>query len=126
MSLSGFQQYLVDKGWKRYYLDFYESRKNPPKIYSDSVMVSSYGPTEYRFEHEDHPEIVLWWGLHIHKKPPVFCLSRIWIYDVNDKRRVDQDLWYDVMKMLDYDTIYDLILREGRVRIEDGKAIVED
>lgn len=119
-----FQEYLISKGWQRYYLDFSVNKKNPPKVYSNSSFVTGYGPNEYHFEHPDHPEVVLWWGLHIHKKPAVFCLDRINIIH-EDKYRVDQDLWHDVMTNLDFDTIYHLILTQGTVIIQDGKFIVK-
>ena len=54
-----FQEYLIDKGWKRYYIDY--SLRDSPKVYSNNKWLSSYGPTEYLFEHFHHPELILCW-----------------------------------------------------------------
>lgn len=113
-----FQEYLIDKGWKRYYIDY--SLRDSPKVYSNNKWLSSYGPTEYLFEHFHHPELILCWGMFIYKKPPVFYLNSINIIH-DDKHRLDQDLWFDIMKMLDFDTIYNLILTKGTVEIKNDK-----
>lgn len=120
-----FQEYLTLKGWKKYFLDYSMNRNNPPKIYCDGSFVTSYGPTEYRFEHSNYPDIVLSWGLHMKNRPPVFSLNRITYVAMTkeDEHIPDQDLWYNTLNTFSNDVVYNLILTNGEVCVENGKLI---
>ena len=117
-----FQEYLISKGWEKYFLDYSVNRTNPPKIYCDSSFVTSYGPTEYCFEHSNYPDIVLWWGLWMTNKPPVFSLSRITYVAMTkeDEHIPDQDLWYNTLKLFNNDVVYNLILTGGEINVKNN------
>lgn len=63
--LTGFQQYLVEKGFKRTCSAI--NSKQETENYT-STMVSTYGPLQYNFKKGN---IWVWWGLSEMGKPPV-------------------------------------------------------
>jgi hypothetical protein len=127
-NIGGFQQFIINKGWKRYK----EKSQIHDKTfdYKDNT-VSGYGPTHYMFENEEYPEIKFWWGLHEVKKPPVFCLSRIFIKSLHNKNlfedktipekdkqyKSEQDLWFEILKTVEFETIYEALLNKGTLTI---------
>ena len=122
-----FQEYLISKGWKRYYYDFSINSNNPPKVYSNSQFISTYGPTEYYFEHPNYSDINLWWGLYLKGKPPVFSLNNITYVPLTrkDKYISEQDNWFNTFKTFDIETIYNLLINKGMIYIFDGKLFLK-
>jgi len=69
--LPEFQQYLVDKGFKRTVTKYVGKTPYEEENYKD-VFLSSYGPLEYHFRKDD---LYCYWGLCEADKPPVMNLG---------------------------------------------------
>lgn len=122
-TLPGFQQYLVDKGFKRTCTEHCGT-----EIVEDykSLFLSSYNPLYYNFTKEEYH---CYWGLSEMHKPAVMCLG-------NGKMRVIEELiiqerghrrtYEDGYRILfsqwkedRYDEIYDVFISEDKYFIID-------
>ncbi len=124
--LPGFQQYLVDKGFKRTCRKFGEEMED-----YDSLFLSSYGPLHYEFRKDNH---YAYWGLSEHQKPPVMHLGAAKIDIIQDtdlegrviNRRTEEDgyrILFSKWKEDKYDEIYDAFISDDKqflIDLSDG------
>lgn len=85
--LPGFQQYLVDKGFKRTCTE--HCSKKEIEDYA-STFLSAYNPLHYNFKMGDK---YAYWGLCEYQKPPVMFLgnNKILIVQNKEKHRTNED-----------------------------------
>jgi len=107
--MTPFENYLIQKGWRRYKKNF--SGNNVVKEYSNSDFVSSMGILGYFFEHSDYPEIQPYWGLDILGMPPVMIL----VDDLNYRYCTDfncnvNSLATRIIKSFHFDLIYEKMI----------------
>lgn len=110
--LPGFQQYLVDKGFKRTYQQFKEVKEN-----YDSLFVSSYGPTHYEFSFES--VFKCWYGLAEMHKPPVMYLgsNKMKIIQNSKNMRTQEDgyrILFNKCHHDKFDEIYNVLMTEEK------------
>lgn len=111
--LSGFQQYLVDKGFKRTCKE--HCGKNEKEDY-ESIFLSSYNPLQYNFKKEDK---YCYWGLCEHNKPPVMFLgnSKMFIIQKKDNYRTNEDgyrILFSQWHEDKFDEIYEVFTSEKK------------
>jgi len=117
--LPGFQQYLVDKGFKRTCLE--HCGKKEIEDY-ESIFLSSYNPIDYVFR-KDNKECS--WGLSEHGKPPVMYLgvdkmrviNSINLKTFEDGYRILFSKWGEDK----YDLIYDVFISDNKYFTVDCK-----
>ncbi len=114
--IPGFQQYLVDKGFKR-------TKGITKEEDYDSTFVSSYGPLNYSFKKDGH---YCYWGLSEREKPPVMCLgadkiSIIQNRDIREDGKRSLRTYEDGYRILftkwgtdKFDVIYDVFISEDK------------
>jgi len=115
--ITGFQKYLVDKGFKRTYHTSWGEKKED----YESVYLSSYNPLFYEFEKD---EMYCWWGLSEKDKPPVMFLGHkkmIVYYSDGDKRTIEDGyrILFSKWKEDMYDTIYNVFCFDNKYFIVD-------
>ncbi len=112
--LAGFQQYLVDKSFKRTCTE--HCGKNEKEDYS-SIFLSNYNPLHYNFKKDDK---YCYWGLSEHKKPPVMCLGRNKMLLIQNKEnyrtyedgyRILFSKWHEEK----FDEIYEAFMSDNKV-----------
>lgn len=123
--LSGFQQYLVDKGFKRTCTE--HCGKNEKEDY-ESTFLSTYNPLYYNFKKEDK---YCYWGLCEYKKPPVMFLgnSKMSIVQNKENYRTNEDgyrILFSQWREEKFDEIYDVFMSDKKyfkINVEDEKNI---
>jgi len=123
--VAGFQQYLVDKGFKRTCTP--HGGKNEKEDY-ESIFLSTYNPLHYNFKKYDK---YCCWGLFEHKKPPVMFLgdSKMSIIQNKENYRTNEDgyrILFSQWHEEKFDEIYDVFMSDKKffkINIEDEKNI---
>jgi hypothetical protein len=123
--LPGFQQYLVDKGFKRTCTDRFG--KGEKEDYT-STYLSTYNPLHYNFKMGDK---YCYWGLSEDKKPPVMSLgsNKMFITQNEDNHRTYEDgyrILFSKWREEKFDEIYDVFMSENKmfkINCEDEKNI---
>jgi hypothetical protein len=98
-----FRDYLIQQGWKCYTLE-----ENLDKHYLPACpnYVSSYGPLGYHFENESYPDAIVYWGLMIKTRGPIYRPSRKFSNDnLSDTFETLIDNWQRFMMNNDFETI---------------------
>jgi hypothetical protein len=111
--LSGFQQYLVDKGFKRTCTE--HCGKNEKEDYV-STFLSSYNPLHYNFKKDNK---YCYWGLCEHKKPPVMFLgnSKMSIIQNKENYRTNEDgyrILFSQWHEEKFDKIYEVFMSDKK------------
>lgn len=126
--LTGFQKYLVDKGFKRTCND--PCSKNEKEDY-ESTYLSSYNPLHYNFRKGDK---YCYWGLCEDNKPPVMFLgnNKMYIIQHKENKRTKEDgfrilfsRWHEER----FDEIYDVFMSDKKyflINCEDENNISID
>lgn len=115
-NLSGFQGFLVDKGFKRFYSD--NSGKETVEVENyDSVRLSSYDRICYEFKKDDK---YCWWGLREYMKPPVMFLgaNKLFIMQPPEYSRTKEDgyrILFSKWKEDKFEEIYDVFVSENKI-----------
>lgn len=123
--LPGFQQYLVDKGFKR---TCTEHCGNKEKEDYESTFLSTYNPLHYNFKKDDK---WVWWGLSEWGKPPVMCLgsNKMIIVQNEENYRTYEDVYRILFSQWHenkFDEIYDVFISDNKyfkINCEDEKNI---
>lgn len=110
--ITGFQKYLVDKGFKRTKTEWVGKQPFYVEDYQ-SNYISTYGPLHYNFHKGDK---YCYWGLAERNKPPVMCLG-------SDKMIINGGRTYeDGYRILfskfgedKYDDIYDVFISKDKI-----------
>lgn len=124
--LTGFQQYLVDKGFKRTAIE--HCGKNEVENYTSNFL-SSYSPLTYNFTKDNK---CCYWGLSEHKKSPVMFLGREKMNIIQNKEnyRTHEDgyrILFSQWHEDKFDEIYDVFMSDNKyfnINCEDEKNIV--
>lgn len=124
--LSGFQQYLIDKGFKR---TCKEHCGNLEKEDYTNKFLSTYSPLQYDFKKDDK---YCYWGLCECNKPPVMFLGSSIMSVVQNENsfRTKEDGYRTLFSQWHedrYDEIYDVFMSEKKlfvVNCEDEKNIL--
>jgi len=111
--LSGFQQYLVNKGFKRTYNEY--GGKSVKEDYISTVL-SSYGPLYYTFTKDDKQ---CFWGLCEKKRPPVMFLGESKMLIVQNEKtfRFKEEgyrILFNQWKNDRFDEIYDVFMSDNK------------
>lgn len=119
--LPGFQQYLVDKGFKRTCCGV--GSKERVENYT-SIFLSTYNPLDYEFRKDDK---YCYWGLCEYQKPPVMFLGNEHMLIISNNRKTNEDgyrILFSKWKEDKFDEIYDVFMSEDkyfRIDCEDEK-----
>lgn len=122
--LGGFQDYLIDKGWKRYTKDRNLDRH---ENYTSNFL-SGYGPATYFFSNDNFPGLEFWYGLAERGKPPCFSIYPTHISYISDNYKTIEDLYRIVLSKIDYDILYDIISKQDRyfeITEDDNNTIIK-
>ena len=111
--LTGFQKYLVDKGFKRTCTE--HCGKNEIEDYINTFL-SSYNPLHYNFKKDDK---YCYWGLCEHGKSPVMFLgnNKIMILQNQENIRTNEDGYRIIFSKWNedkFDDIYDVFVSKGK------------
>lgn len=126
-TLTGFQKYLIDKGFKRYY-EIWSGGKGNKKCEKvedyESVFVNSIDRKCYLFTKDNYK---YWWGLCEYLKPPFMFLGNKNLYvnqiimDENglpkENLRTKEDgyrILFSKWKEDRYDEIYDVLINDNK------------
>lgn len=123
--LSGFQQYLVDKGFKR---TCTEHCGNKEKEDYQSTFLSTYNPLRYNFKKDDNH---CYFGLCEYGKPPVLFLgyNKISIVQNKENHRTKEDgyrILFSQWQEDKFDEIYNVFLSSSKffqINCQDEKNI---
>lgn len=123
--LAGFQQYLINKGFKRSAIEHCGDKEI--ENYS-STFLSTYNPLHYNFKKDDK---YCYWGLCEHKKPPVMYLgsSKMSIVQNKENYRTQEDgyrILFSQWHEDKFDEIYDVFMSDSKyfiINCEDEKNI---
>ena len=116
--IPGFQQYLVDKGFKRTCTFFKDEGEQ--ENYKD-IILSSYNPLHYNFSKDGK---YCYWGLAEMHKPPVMFLGDRNIKVIQNKEnfRTNDDgyrILFSKWKEDKFDEIYSTFITDGKYFIID-------
>ena len=112
--LAGFQQYLVDKGFKRTCTE--HCGKDEVEDYS-SIFLSTYNPLYYNFKKDDK---YCYWGLSEFKKPPVMYLGsdKMILLQTKGSYRTQEDGYRILFKKWQeekFDEIFEAFMSDNKV-----------
>lgn len=116
--LPGFQQYLVDKGFKRTYIEYHNRKAIEIEDYKKEFL-SGYGPTHYNYRKDN---LCCWYGLAEMGKPPVMCLGSNKIKIVTDVFKTFEDgyrILFSNWKEDKFDLIYDVFISDDKYFLVD-------
>lgn len=123
--LTKFEQYLVDRGFKRTCIE--HCGKNEKEDY-ESTFLSTYNPFYYKLSKDDK---CCYWGLSEYKKPPVMFLGNKKMVIVQNKQnyRTNEDGYRILFSQWledKFDEIYEVFMSKKKyfkINVEDENNI---
>ena len=113
--ITGFQKYLINKGFKRYYCNF-NNKKNIMIENYESLFLSSYDILTYEFIKDNK---YCYFGLSEYQKPPVMFLGNDKILIIQNKKnyRTNEDgyrILFSQWKENEFEKIYQTFMSNDK------------